>query len=92
MGSQIKYFRISAKTVRHFTEKVKNEIEAIEEKGYKRKDICVVVSFLDSPASKFLFLAYLELNSMKLGIEILFQCETLSQEWPIVIVCGKNEI
>ena len=80
---------MSARHVREYTEEVKNEIEATEEKGYRRKDICVVFSFLDGPASKFLLLAYMELNSMKLGIEILFQCETLSQEWPVVIVCGK---
>jgi hypothetical protein len=92
-GHQNEIFTLACSSVRSYTEEVKKRIdELVEKKKYKKEDICVVFSFLDGPAKTFIFSAYLELHSMDLGISILFQCETLSQEWPVVIVCGKNWI
>ena len=88
-GPQIEKMLIDANFLSDFIEQVTTKIKAWREKGYQQKDICIVFSFLDGPACKFLFMVFMELHSMKLGIEILFQCETLSQEWPVVIVCGK---
>lgn len=87
-GPQVKLFRVKSEE-NYFLEMVKYQVEEREREGWERKDICIVISCLPGPAISFLLLVYLKLQSMNLGTTILFQSETLSQEWPVVIVCGK---
>ena len=74
----------------NFLKRIKQEVEDRACEGWRKEDICIVISCLPGSSSTFFLLAYLKLQSMNLGIDILFQSETLSQEWPVVIVCGKS--
>jgi len=43
-----------------------------------------------TPESIFFLMLFWELQSKELdGTQILFESETISQEWPVVIICSK---
>jgi hypothetical protein len=88
-GSKAKAFTVKPEED-NFLKRIKQEVEDRACEGWRKEDICIVISCLPGPSSIFFLLAYLKLQSMNLGIEILFQSETLSQEWPVVIVCGES--
>ena len=66
--------------------------DKLETKHYKEDQICIVLtSTTHSMVDNFLLL-FLNLKRSFPGIKVLFEVETLSLEWPVVIVCGMKKI
>ena len=57
------------------------------DEGWRKKDICIIFPF--TMESLLLIQLYILLQMMNLGVKMVTQEESLSQEWPIVIVCGN---
>lgn len=66
---------------------IEAEVGRQKKKGWKNEDISIILSVNSQYSAKCLFLLYLELKSRRIESEILFESQTLSQEWPVVIAC-----
>jgi hypothetical protein len=60
--------------------------EQIDRKGYKKEDIAIIIAIDDVDG----VLLFQELRSVMGDVSIYFECQTLSHEWPVVIVCSTK--
>ena len=66
---------------------VSSSINKKLDEGWRKKDICIIFPF--AMESLVLIHLYILLQMMNFGVKMVTQEESLSQEWPIVIVCGN---
>jgi len=59
-----------------------------KEAGWMNKRICVILCIPFAEDGNDMILLALELKKINLGVQVFFEGETLSQEWPIVIICS----
>jgi hypothetical protein len=64
----------------------KNFKEQITRKGYKKEGIAIIITIDDEDG----VLLFQELRSVMGDVSIYFECQTLSHEWPVVIVCSSK--
>jgi hypothetical protein len=77
-------------TVKIWANSVENHIQAEKADGWNSRDICVILSNTDPYESIIFLMLFLELQSKPLdGIQLLFESESISLEWPVVIICSK---
>ncbi len=57
---------------------------------WTKKDICIVLSIRIPEEPIALLIFYLELKSKFPEIDVMFELTCLSQEWPVVIILGKQ--
>ena len=71
---------------------IQKEIEDQKSLDWTNDDICVILASFSEYSCRFLLLLFLEIKRRDGDIQIYFENETLSQEWPVVINCCKFDL
>ena len=75
--------------VHGWMENIENWIEDQKKLGWKDSDICIILAAKSHQDARVFFCLYLKWKVQHPEIQIFFESDSLSQEWPLIFVCGK---
>ena len=66
-----------------------NRINAEMMSGWKDSDICIILVAMSNQDARVFLCLYLRWKAACPQIQIFFESGSISQEWPLVFVCGN---
>jgi hypothetical protein len=85
----IKVFGLEKDVVLGWMNSLKECTDDQKKLGWKDSDICIILTTNSQQDAKVFLCLYMKWRCSYPQIKIFFECGTISQEWPLVFVCGK---
>ena len=86
----IKVTGLEQDIVREWMDCLKKYTEDQKIMGWKDSDMCIILASKSHQDANVFLCLLLKWRASYPQIQIFFECGSISQEWPLVIVCGKK--